>query len=268
MPWNSTKRRIHATYAFSVRRLRCRTRTAVRTRSSNRGAAASDMHVPDGVTDTVIPCLAQSIATDETREYRRRMDVTAPQVPGIPTGRLSAEQYLRLIDDGVLGPDDRVELLEGVVVSMAAQNSPHASGVARANHALILAVGGRAVVRTQLTFVAGEYSVPEPDVAVVAGRYEDYDAVHPHSALLIVEVADTSLAQDRITKAGIYAAADIPEYWIVDVRGQRVEVYREPACDERRYRVRSFAHRGEQIELAALPGVVVTVHDLLPIIDR
>jgi len=151
---------------------------------------------------------------------------------------------------------------------MAAQNAPHAAGVARAYRALFLAVGDRAVLRPQLTLVAGGYSVPEPDIAVVPGAYEDYDAVHPRTALLIVEVADTSLAQDRITKAGIYAAAGIPEYWIVDVRGQRVEVYREPVPSERCYRARTFAHRKEQIVLTALPGVVVSVHDLVPVLDR
>ena len=196
------------------------------------------------------------------------MDVPAPQIPGVPAGRLSAEEYLRLIDDGVLGPDDRVELLEGVVVSMAAQNAPHASGVARVYRALFLAVGDRAVLRPQLTFVAGDYSVPEPDVAIVPGGYPDYDAVHPRTALLIVEVADTSLAQDRITKVGIYAAADIPEYWIVDVRSQCVEVYRHPIPDERRYRTRTVAHRGQQIQLVALPVTMVAIHDLLPVVDR
>jgi Uma2 family endonuclease len=100
------------------------------------------------------------------------------------------------------------------------------------------AIGGSS---THLTFVAGEFSVPEPDIAVVAGCLEDYDHVHPHEALLIVEVADTSLVQDRLTKAGIYAAAAIPEYWIVDVRGQRVEVHRQPAAAERRYELRTFA---------------------------
>lgn len=192
------------------------------------------------------------------------MDVSAPTMPSIPGGRITAERYLRFVDDGVLGPDDRVELLEGVVVSMAAQNSPHASGVARATHALMFAVGQRAVVRTQLTFVAGEYSVPEPDVAVVPGRYADYDRVHPQTALLIVEVADTSLVQDRLTKSAIYAATGIPEYWIVDVRGHRIEVYRKPVADERRYHTRTFARRGDALELTALPGASVAVDDLLP----
>jgi Uma2 family endonuclease len=131
-------------------------------------------------------------------------------MPSAAGGRYSAEQYLRLVDEGVLGPDDRVELLEGVVVAMTAENAPHASAGARVTAALFRAVVDRAVVRPRLTFVAGDYSVPEPDVAVVPGQYEDYDRIHPRTALLIVEVADTSLPQDRLTKTGIYAAAGSP----------------------------------------------------------
>jgi len=192
------------------------------------------------------------------------MDVSAPTTPGAADGRYTAQEYLRLVDEGVLGPDDRVELLEGVVVAMAAQSSPHASSVARTTRALILAVGDRAVVRTQLTFLAGPHSVPEPDIAVAPGSYDDYDRAHPRAALLIVEVADTSLAQDRLTKSGIYAAAGIPEYWIVDIRGQRVEVHRDPVASERRYATRTFARRDDRIELAALAGAVVAVAELLP----
>ena len=114
--------------------------------------------------------------------------------------RWTAEQYPRLVDQGVLGPDDRVELLEGVIVAKAPQNEPHAAGVRRAEHALHRAVGDRAVVQAQLSLISGRRSVPEPDAAVLPGTIADYDRTHPRTALLVVEVADTSLKQDRITK--------------------------------------------------------------------
>ena len=82
---------------------------------------------------------------------------------------------------------------------------------------MIEAIGRRAVVRTRLSFIAGPYSVPEPDVAIVPGRYEDYVGAHPRSAILVVEAADSSLKQDRLTKARIYSVAEVPEYWIVNV---------------------------------------------------
>jgi len=190
------------------------------------------------------------------------MDVPAPEPE--PAGQLTVERYFALVDEGVLAPDDRVELLEGVVVSMAPQNTPHASGVARATRALMRAVGEQAVVRTQLSFIAGPYSVPEPDVAVVPGRYEDYDHVHPRTALLVIEVADSSLKQDRLTKAMVYAAADVPEYWIVNVVHGQVEVHRDPDRTARRYRSVSVVRRDGQIAPVAFPDVSIDADTLLP----
>ena len=178
--------------------------------------------------------------------------------------RWTAEQYLRLVDQGVLGPDDRVELLEGVIVAMAPQNEPHAAGVRRVARALFQAVGDRAVVQVQLSLISGRRSVPEPDAAVLPGTIADYDRTHPRTALLVVEVADTSLKQDRLTKRAIYAAAGIPEYWIVNVRDDCVEVRRGPEPGSRRYTSTAIARRGEGIELVALPGVAIVVDDLLP----
>ena len=191
------------------------------------------------------------------------MTQTAPTDPVAPA-RWTAEQYLALVDEGVLGPDDRVELLEGVIVSMAPHDVPHASGVCRVDDALHRALGDRAVVRVQLSLVLGKRSVPEPDAAVVAGRIPDYDRAHPTTALLVVEVADSSLKQDRLTKRAIYAAAGIPEYWIVNLPDDCVEIRRDPEPAARRYASVTIARRGDTIELGVLPGVRVSVDDLLP----
>jgi Uma2 family endonuclease len=90
---------------------------------------------------------------------------------------------------------------------------------------------------------------------------------HPENALLIAEVSDSSLTQDRLTKAGIYAARGIAEYWIVAHRGDYVQVSTNPVSSERRYSTVRIARRGETITLAELPDVTVTVDDLLPPID-
>ncbi len=147
---------------------------------------------------------------------------------------------------------------------MAPHNEPHAAGVRRVGHALYKAVGDQAVVQLQLTFVSGPRSVPEPDAAVLPGTLADYDRVHPRSALLVVEVADSSLKQDRLTKRAIYAAAGIPEYWIVNLRDDCVEVRRQPEAEGRRYVSIAIARRGETIGIAALPDVSIRVDDLLP----
>ena len=187
----------------------------------------------------------------------------APSVPSEPT-RMTVERYFGLVEAGVLSEDDRVELLEGVVVAMTPQNPPHAAGVAMATEALIRAIEGRAHVRPQLSLVLGRHSVPEPDLAVVPGSAADYDASHPTTAWLVIEVADTSLQQDRLSKAAIYAAAEIPEYWIVNLRDSVVEVMRAPDRARARYVQVRRVGSGERIELVALPGASVAVADLLP----
>ena len=178
--------------------------------------------------------------------------------------RMTVERYLGLVEAGVLSEDDRVELLEGVIVAMTPSNPPHAAVVARATRALLRVVGERASVRPQCTLVLGRFSAPEPDLAVVPGSDWDYVSAHPRTAWLVIEVADTSLQQDRITKAAIYAAAAIPEYWIVNLREGVVEVRRGPEPGRARYGEVRSCGRGERIELVALPGAVVALEELLP----
>jgi Uma2 family endonuclease len=133
-------------------------------------------------------------------------------------GRYTSDEYLALAEHGVLEPDDRVELLDGVVVSMSPINPPHAVATDKVAVALRAAFGKGFAVRVQHPLRAGRRSVPQPDVAVVAGDYDDYVGAHPTSAVLVVEVADSTLAQDRLTKAAIYAGAGVPQYLIVDLR--------------------------------------------------
>lgn len=191
------------------------------------------------------------------------MAIAVPPAGPVPE-RYTAEHYLRLVDEGVLGPDDSVELLEGVIVAVAPQGPRHAVAASQVSDALRAAIGSRASVRDEKPFVSGRYSVPEPDVGVVPGRQWDYLTAHPREAILLVEVADYSLAQDRLTKAAIYAAAGIPEYWIVNVRDDCVEVYRSPHPTARVYTERRIAGRDEELDLVALADARVRVNELLP----
>ena len=178
--------------------------------------------------------------------------------------RYTVERYFGLVDEGVLAPDDPVELLAGVIVAMSPQNAPHAAAICRTAEALRAAIGAGAAVREEKPLVLGTDSVPEPDVAVVPGRTAHYDTAHPTTALLVVEVADSSLPQDRLTKAAIYAAAGIPEYWIVNLRATCVEVFRAPDAKTRRYGEQRVVRPGQHLELVALPGASVAVGALLP----
>jgi len=186
-----------------------------------------------------------------------------PAVPSEPT-RMTVERYFGLVEAGVLSEDDRVELLEGVVVAMTPSNPPHAAALGLVTRALMLALGDRAAVRTQCTLVLPPWSAPEPDVAVVTGSHHDYAAAHPRTALLVVEVADSSLHQDRLSKSAIYAAAGIPEYWIVNLRAGAVEVMRDADRGNARYRDVRTCAEGARISLVEIPEAEVSVTDLLP----
>ena len=178
--------------------------------------------------------------------------------------RYTVERYFELVESGVLHPDDRVELLEGVIVAMLPQNPRHASATRRTYNALRNIVGERAVVSLQLPLVLGAFSALEPDVAVVPGKASDYDTAHPTKALLVVEVADSSLLQDRLTKAAIYAAADIAEYWLINLRDDCIEVFRKPDSTVPCYAEQRKLCRGEQLDLVGFSGAALNVSDLLP----
>lgn len=178
--------------------------------------------------------------------------------------RYTTEAYFNLVAAGIVSPEDRVELLEGVIVAMSPQNPPHAATTSQVDRALREAIGRRAAIRVQLPLLVGAYSAPEPDVAVVPGRESDYHDTHPTTALLVVEVADSSLLQDRLTKAAIYAAAGIPEYWLVNLRDECVEVFRAPEPAARRYTEKRTAHRGDRLDLVAIADAGIAVADILP----
>ena len=189
-------------------------------------------------------------------------DIT-PSVPHEPT-RFSVAAYFSLLETGVLTESDRVELLEGVIVAMTPMNPPHAGSVTKVSRALLVAVGARASVRTQCPLILRPRSVPDPDVAVVPGCDDDYFSAHPEAARLVVEVADSSLPQDRLSKSRIYAQAAIPEYWIVNLREGVLEVMRDPDPGAALYRVLYTLRAGDRIDIASLPGTSIEVADMLP----
>jgi Uma2 family endonuclease len=170
---------------------------------------------------------------------------------------ISVDTYHRMIDQGVLAPTDRVELIEGVIVQM----SPHSSEHARVLSALLKAfraLGAEWAVRCQLPLTLAR-SEPEPDLVVCPQPLEDAASRHPTTASLVVEVAVSSLELDR-AKAEVYAEAGIAEYWIVDIAGRRIEVHREPRGAA--YAVVSTGAAGDELAPVAIPGLTVRAADL------
>lgn len=165
---------------------------------------------------------------------------------------------------GILAPDDRVELLEGLIVAMAPQSPSHASAVYQVQGVLTSRLPSGVVVRSQASFLAGTSSVPEPDIAVVPGRADDYWRRHPSEAHLIIEVALSSLVQDRLTKAAIYAAAGIPCYWLVNLRDSCVEVFGSPIPQQGRYGSATRATGSDVLVIDAFASVRFEARELLP----
>ena len=154
--------------------------------------------------------------------------------------------------------DERIELIRGVIVEMSPQNEPHSSAIQALTQLLLLPLVGRAAVRVQLPFNASDDSVPEPDLAVVEPkRFKD---AHPDHAFLIVEVSDPSLAFDRHDKADLYAQANVPEYWVVNLAQAIIERRSEPVSGAYT-RVTPF-RAGETIAPLAFPDAGFRVDDV------
>jgi Uma2 family endonuclease len=183
--------------------------------------------------------------------------------------RFRVDQYHALIDAGVLTEDDPVELLGGWLVRKMTQKPAHPIAVDLLREAFENRLSGARYVRTQapITLSEGE---PEPDVALVRGKRADYRKRHPGpgDVLLVVEVADTSLARDRGVKKQSYALASIPTYWIVNLVEGQIEVYTDPTgpVDEPTYRQRRDYGLEETIPVVVDGAEVgrLAVRELLP----
>jgi Uma2 family endonuclease len=183
--------------------------------------------------------------------------------------RFSVPEYHKLIEAGVLTEDDNLELLEGYLVHKMARNPPHDSTLQLLTNLLshTLPSGWNARIQCAVTLPASE---PEPDVAVVRGNPRIYAQRHPGPADigLIIEVADVTLATDRLDKKRIYSHANIVCYWIVNLVDRQVEVYTQPSgpVTAPAYGQQTTYRVGDQVPLV-LDGVTVTtiaVQDILP----
>ena len=187
----------------------------------------------------------------------------------LPTKRWARLEYERLVDRAVFQPGDRVELVGGQLVVREPQGSPHAVAAGLAEDALRAAFGSGWVVRVQMPVALDDESEPEPDVAVCAGSPRDYLAGHPSQPVLLVEVADASLAFDREHKGSLYARAQVPDYWIVNLADRVLEVHRDPAPSAGapygwRFSTRRSLGAADSVSLLAAPRASILVADLLP----
>jgi Uma2 family endonuclease len=178
--------------------------------------------------------------------------------------RFTVEEYHRMGEAGILPEDSRIELIAGEIVVREPIGSRHAGTVNRLTRLWTSRLGERAVVQVQNPIeLPEEDSEPQPDVTLLRPRADFYTGAHPVAAdvLLLIEVADSTLAVDRRVRMPLYARAAIREAWILDLTADRVEVYRAPTAKGYR-QVATFA-RGQRLTPEAFPDLTLTVEDLL-----
>lgn len=184
-------------------------------------------------------------------------------VPPLVHHRFTVGDYHRMGEAGILTEDDRVELIRGEIVMMSPIGSKHAGCVNALTRLLAVALNGVACVQVQNPIGLDNFSEPQPDLSVLKYRADDYRSASPVTAnvLLVIEVADSTLGSDRGVKLPLYAEAGIPEYWLVDLQGERVEVYRAPASGA--YAEKQVLARGEQVICGTLPQLTLDVATIL-----
>ncbi|MBM4345914.1 MAG: Uma2 family endonuclease [Deltaproteobacteria bacterium] len=195
------------------------------------------------------------------------MDLTAAanpamlraDAPGPRRHPFTREEFHQLGEYDAQGNRRRIELLDGEVVDMRPMNMRHANAIRRLERWLHRAVPDPLAVSTQLPLALSALDEPEPDL-YVAPLAAGIDSDHPHTALLVIEVADSSLHHDRTTKLRLYARSGVAEYWIVDVNAETVEVHTEPAGDG--YATKRTHRRGQTVLCAILEGAAVAVDEV------
>jgi Uma2 family endonuclease len=177
---------------------------------------------------------------------------------------LTTSEYEQMIAAGIFNENDRIELLEGVLVEMSPKGMKHATSTDRAARHFIRTLGDRAIVRNQNPIRLNDRSEPEPDLVLALPEEHEYSFRHPEpeDIYLILEVADTTLSYDRNNKGMSYAKSGIIQYLILNLNKMEIEDYREPGLDG--YGQKQTYKAGQSFNLIACPDIEVKVSDLLP----
>ncbi len=176
--------------------------------------------------------------------------------------RWSRSEYDQMIAAGIFHPEARLELIDGEIFHMTPQGSLHATAIRLVEEALRSVFSATFDVRVQMPLALDDNSEPEPDIAVVPGRPRDYRNTHPTSAVMVVEISDTTLAFDREQKLKLYARNELQEYWILNIINQQLEVYREPS--DGGYQNQLTLVTGDGVSPLAKPKCSIRIADLLP----
>ena len=185
-------------------------------------------------------------------------------VLNLPVRRFTVAEYYAMAEAGILTEDDRVELLDGVIVEMAPVGSRHVGCVNLYTRWLSQLVGDRAILQVQGSIHLDDDTEPQPDLALLRNRPDFYSSSHaePSDVLLLIQVADSSVGYDRHEKLPRYAQAGIPEVWITVLSERIIEDHSEPVDGV--YTRNLIYVPGDTISPGALPDIELAVSDILP----
>lgn len=177
--------------------------------------------------------------------------------------RFNVTEYYKMARAGILKPDDRVELIDGRIIKMSPIGSPHAACVARLARLLPKATSETVLLWVQNPVRLDDFSEPVPDIALLKLRDDYYAARHPKpsDALLLIEVADSSLITDRTIKVPLYARAGIKEVWLVNLPKEMIEVYSDPVNGK--YVKCAKFKRGEVVNSPTVKRLSLKVNEIL-----
>jgi Uma2 family endonuclease len=205
----------------------------------------------------------RSTPAGNTAATSNRYDEVSEMATELQRRTFTVQEYHRLAEAGILGPDDRVELLRGQVVKKVTIGNRHRGCVNGLTRLLTLRFADRAYVQVQMPVVMLDDSEPEPDLSLLEMNeaYTGGRQAYPADVFALIEVSDASRDDDVRIKAPIYAEARIREYWVVDLIARAIMVNREPSA--KRYRTTAIARPGEHIAFAAFPDELLSVDEIL-----
>jgi Uma2 family endonuclease len=177
--------------------------------------------------------------------------------------QFTVDDYYGMVEAGILRQDERVELISGEIVEMSPIGGPHMTCVNFLNELLVGRFRGKLIVSIQNPVRLDKRSEPQPDVTLIKPREAEvnHKVPSPADVLIVMEVSDTTLRYDRDVKIPLYAAAAIPEAFIIDVHGQAIERYTKPVDGS--YRLLARVARGEAISSTVLPELSLEVDEVL-----
>lgn len=174
----------------------------------------------------------------------------------------TVRDYHRMVEAGILHPDERVELIAGQIIRMSPKGTAHEAAITRLERMLRRQLGDRVIIRLQSPIQLNDHSEPEPDVAVVQADPLDYEDHHPTppEIYLLIEVADSSFKFDCETKAQLYARSGVVDYWVLDVNDRQLHVFRN--FDQTGYQSHEILGETESLIPLSFSDVSVSVAEM------